>query len=341
MYWRQQRGPKQQATGRHSKHVVGAWAAVALVVLGLRSSEQPLAQKLRFEVASIRQGERTRQEGAGSPVLKVLPDRVEITNTPLRTLVRLAFDTKDYTSAWPDSLNPRIDERLFDVRATLSPGTTRDQVPAMLQALLQERFGLVSHIETRNVAVYELVVPSGGHRLREVEAIDEMARAFPTDGPLSRRVIADNTATPVLTESIRADNPQRIVAALDGIHVLTPRTYYVTDSNNGITKLVATRMTIDELIGTLSSRADRPVLDKTGLRGLYQFTMELPPMTSTLRVMANAGITTNRNGEPLDNGPVAVSVHRAVESVGLKLEARRAPVEVMVITSIQQAPTEN
>jgi hypothetical protein len=162
MSWRQQRDPKQQAPGRDSKHLVGAWAAVAIVVLGLTSSEQPLAQKLRFEVASIRQGERTRQEGAGSPSLKVLPDRVEISNTPLRTLVRLAFDTKDYNSAWPDSLNPRTDERLFDVRATLPPGTTREQVPAMLQALLQERFGLVSHIETRNVAVYELVVPSRG-----------------------------------------------------------------------------------------------------------------------------------------------------------------------------------
>jgi len=341
MPWRQQNGSRRRATGRRSIRLIVTGLAIAVTFISLWSSGQPLAQPLRFDVASIRLGERTRQEGAGPPSLKVLPDRIEIINTPLRTLIRLAFDTKDYNAVYPESLSGRLDERLFDVRATLPHGTAREQVPAMLRTLLTERFGLVTRLERREVAVYELVVPAGGHRLREVDPIDEMARAFPTEGPLSQPVIADNTSTPVLTQSIREDNLQRIVAAMDGIHVLTPRTYFVTDSNKGVTTLQATRMTIDQLVGELSSRTDRPVLDRTNLRGLYQFKVDLPPLTSTLRVMANAGITTNRNGEPLDTGPVAVSVHKAVESLGLKLEARRAPLDVLVITSVQQTPTAN
>ena len=100
-------------------------------------------------------------------------------------------------------------------------------------------------------------------------------------------------------------------------------------------------MTMGELATNLKSRTDRPVLDKTGLTGLYQFTIELPALREGVRAMQRLGITTTHDGRPINPDPPGVSVFTAAKSIGLKLESRRSPVDIVVIDKIARNPTED
>jgi len=73
---------------------------------------------------------------------------------------------------------------------------------------------------------------------------------------------------------------------------------------------------------------------------VYQFKVELPPDASAVRLLLNAGITNTAQGTPLTD-PTGVSVFKAVEGLGLKLEERRTPVNVLVVDKIERNPIEN
>jgi uncharacterized protein (TIGR03435 family) len=82
---------------------------------------------------------------------------------------------------------------------------------------------------------------------------------------------------------------------------------------------------------------DRPVIDHTGLRGVYRFKVELDRSAMAVRVL---------QALPADrqlalSEPTGVSTIKAVESLGLKLEERRAPIDVRVIDKIERTPSEN
>jgi uncharacterized protein (TIGR03435 family) len=85
------------------------------------------------------------------------------------------------------------------------------------------------------------------------------------------------------------------------------------------------RQPISRLTFLLTRRLDRPVLDLTGLSGNYDFTLDisgLPTSTST--------------------GADGPSIFTAVQQdLGLKLEARRHPIDILVIDSANKAPIEN
>src|SRR5437762_9159339 len=78
----------------------------------------------------------------------------------------------------------------------------------------------------------------------------------------------------------------------------------------------------------LTRRMGAPVLDMTGLTGIYDFTVD----TSGLGFNGNSPASPNA-------GP---SIFTAVEeNLGLKLEARKAPIDVLVIDHVERVPTEN
>ena len=78
----------------------------------------------------------------------------------------------------------------------------------------------------------------------------------------------------------------------------------------------------------LSRRMDRPVLDMTGLGGVYDFTVDVSGL-NTFNPAAIDDLSTP-------------SIFTAVETdLGLRLDSRKAPVEVLVIDSVNKIPTEN
>jgi uncharacterized protein (TIGR03435 family) len=92
--------------------------------------------------------------------------------------------------------------------------------------------------------------------------------------------------------------------------------------------MVARHATMSEFIGTLAGPLRTPVVDKTGLTGRYDFTVDL-----------SSYFAETKAGERPDLTGIMMSALR--EQLGLNLESRREPVEVLVIDHIERNPTGN
>src|SRR5262245_36449721 len=128
---------------------------------------QAPAAGLSFEVASIKPAEAITPAmvAAGKLHVGMSVDgaRVDIGYLSLGELIPIAFNVKPYQVSGPDWLRAQR----FDILATMPEGTTKTQVQAMLQALLEERFQLKTHKERRDNPVYALVVAKDGPKLKE------------------------------------------------------------------------------------------------------------------------------------------------------------------------------
>jgi len=106
----------------------------------------------------------------------------------------------------------------------------------------------------------------------------------------------------------------------------------------GLNKLEARKVTFPSLIDSLSKFVDRPVVDMTGLTGRYDFTLEysVDELRNLVRASgADASRIPDLGGDP------TISIFSSLEALGLKLEARKAPVEVIVIDRAEKTPTAN
>ena len=123
------------------------------------AAQNPSNESLRFEVAAVT------PNNSGSGEARVLPiprpgGEFRVVNTPLRELVKRAFDIEDYGLTAPGWLS----DRRFDVRAKVPSGqpVTPAEVNQMLKVLLLERFHLKVHREQKRVSGYELTVVTEG-----------------------------------------------------------------------------------------------------------------------------------------------------------------------------------
>jgi uncharacterized protein (TIGR03435 family) len=239
-----------------------------------RVTDRSNAAPRGFEVASVKRSPPPAGNGINSSI-KLDPGRLTCTNVSLKKLIYESYGVKDYQVSGPDWLGTEI----YDITATLPPGTTGDDVLLMIQNLLTERFKLTLHRDTREFPVYALVVGKNGSKLQEVE----FGRG-------------STSATPG--------------------------------------KLTATRIGIRNLTEFLSRQTGRPVLDMTGLKGFYSFTLNYTPE----EVPSVPGPGTAQ----IPESAVGASLFSAIqEQLGLKLEARKAPVEILVVDHAEKVPTEN
>jgi uncharacterized protein (TIGR03435 family) len=276
------------------------------------------AQARSFEVASVR------LTAARTPASRRVTDtRVDITNMSLRALLVRVFQIDQpsllVTPNWLNEVN-------VDIHATIPEGSTRAHVPEMMKTLLITRFGMHVHTEPRPTEVYELVVGSGGARMEKVPAVDEVDKVFPAD-PSRKPPSLDLTIEGIegRTRSITTDRGQVVITEQS--------MYERIRTNRGTEEIDATRITMAQLATMLSFTVDRPVVDGTRLTGLYKLRIELPPPTFAI---ASVLIPI-----PPTNEPNVVSPFKAVEKLGLKLEARRLPVDTIVVDQIERTPTDN
>lgn len=275
---------------------------------------------LRFEVASVRQIEYTEQvrdevlAGTRRPRTTVTDSRVSITYTSLADIVRRAFRLLDqpWRLAAPEWLN---DSR-FDLQATIPAGAGTDQVPEMLQALLAERFALVTHRESREVPGHALVVRGDVTRLREMtsQELEDLAR-LRQSGKFEAQTI--RTETSALTFTTTAAGSMQ--AEVKG-------------------------MSLSELARELTSAVAGPVVDRTGLTGRYHFTLEMP--MPDLASLSGRGVGAAGSGPAAGAsdprgmvGMIMSGMVDAVQRLGLRLEPQRMPVEVVVIDTMSRTPT--
>jgi uncharacterized protein (TIGR03435 family) len=99
---------------------------------------------------------------------------------------------------------------------------------------------------------------------------------------------------------------------------------------------------IATLVNSIQPDAGRPIIDKTGLAGLFDFDVqyEAEPVSPALLAEAarlRAGADSTRVATALDP---AFLLSTGLQQLGLKLESAKAPIDVLVIESVQK-PTEN
>src|ERR1700755_5807 len=110
---------------------------------------QNMAQHAEFEVASIRPNKTAERMNYG-----LREDGVSGKNIPLKGWIQIAWGVRDFQIAGPEWLTA---ER-FDIEARAAGAASAQQKLLMLQALIEARFKLALHRETRQSPVYFLVV---------------------------------------------------------------------------------------------------------------------------------------------------------------------------------------
>ena len=266
-----------------------------------------------FEVASIRPSGPPSGDHM-SVGIHIDGARISCTYFSLKDYVTAAYTVKIYQVVGPDWMGG---ER-FDIAATLPAGAKQEQVPDMLKALLADRFGMKFHRETRDFPVYGLVAAKGGLKMQESAPDPD----DPTDQP--------KAATNVTGTGGRG-----------GVHLDYGHGSFFTMADN---KFTARKLPMSSFAEVLARFEDRPVVDMTELKGSYDFDLEFTPedyMAMLIRSAIAAGVTMPPEALRMLSGSSGDSLLNALQRLGLKLETRKAPLEVLVIDRIEKAPTEN
>jgi len=124
--------------------------------------------KPSFEVASVKTAAPCCAEGQWRES-KAFDDRIDFRYVTLRYCIAFAYGLKEYQISGP----PAITELRYDIVAKAAEGTKHDQLPAMMQALLADRFKLELHREQKEFSVYTLLAGKRGPKLKESPAMTD------------------------------------------------------------------------------------------------------------------------------------------------------------------------
>jgi uncharacterized protein (TIGR03435 family) len=323
---------------------------LALTAIGSFAQTKP-----SFEVATIKPAppmDRARlvaamQAGGKMPMgANIDSNRAEYLYLDLKSLLSYAYGVKPYQITGPDWMST---ER-FDIVAKMPEGSKKQDAPKMLQTLLEERFKLTVHRTSAEHPVLALVAGKGGPKLKASSetpvAIDESAPLKPgelkmdgPDGPM--RVSVDmTTGSSVIDMGLQGKMSYRMNPATQSFHI-----------DFSMTTMAGFADMITQLFAQLGGTGGRQVVDMTGIKGNYDATVEVS--LAELIAMARAsgadipaGVTDGGGGR--GNVPVASdpggggsSLADAVQSMGLKLESRKAMVDQFIVDHIEKTPTEN
>ena len=289
-----------------------------------------------FEVASVKPaapitGNAIRvmmRGGPGTPD----PGQITYTNVTVKNVLTNAYGVKSFQISGPGWL----DSERYDIVAKLPRGATKAEFMAMLQNLLAERFKLTLHREKKDLPMYVLVVGKNGPKLKE--SVDDAA---PKEGDVPK---SDGPAAAM----------GKIAIGKDGFPVLPPgsggRGATAMMLMNGNARMTANRQSMAGLAEMLSGQLDLPVVDMTGLTGNYDFTLYFAP-EGLVGMRLPGGLPPppppgeGGPGMPMASAPDAQSnpsLFAALqEQLGLKLEQRKGPVDLLVIDHLEKAPVEN
>jgi uncharacterized protein (TIGR03435 family) len=267
--------------------------------------------KPEFEVASIKPSSEA-PEGQFNLGVHIDGAQVRVTYFSLKDYVLMAYDMKTYQFAGPDWMATTR----FDLSAKVPEGSGRPDIRSMMRTLLESRFQIKVHKASKDLPVYALVVAKSGPKLTQSKP-DENAPTTPnatnvnvTAGRGSTNVDLGNGASIVFGES-----------SLEG-HKLPMAT----------------------LADQLGRFVDRPVVDQTNLTGTYDFKLDFQPddfRAMRIRAAIAAGVNLPPQAlrllEGVSDGPLLT----AIQTLGLRMESRKAPVEVLVVDNALKLPTEN
>ncbi len=292
-----------------------------------------------FEVATIRPvapaSDMLQQLLSGKARIGVSVDgaRVNIGYQSLADLIRIAYRVKAYQVQGPEWMS----QQRFEIQAKIPDGVPQDKIPEMLQALLAERFKLAIHRDKKDLAVFALIVGKNGSKLTEASSEPDAplpdapgAMSIGTEkGPM--KVVQDGKGGAVMQGGGQAGIIKQSISDT-GVH------------------LELTKTGMAYMVDLLTSLVDRPVLDMTELKGNYQISLDLPMEDLQLLARRNAAaLGIQMPGPPPGANPSDAAstpgggstIFAAMEKLGLKLDARKAPVETIVVDHLEKMPTDN
>ncbi len=267
----------------------------------------------KFDVATIKPSP---AESEGRVTMMMTPDGVSISGVPLQMILRDAFRTEDDrivgAPAWAKT-------KRYDIEAKVSPEDAHkleklkiDERRSMMLPLLMERFNLKYHHEMRELPSYELVIAKGGSKMKASEV---------QDAPLPPK--APDTADPKAGDAGVKNPPQKQMMRLMG-----PGHMEAEGGN------------MQGLARVLSMQLGRTVVDKTGLTGNYDYTLNWTPDNAP-PPMPGGGPDGGPPRNDSANDAAGPSLFTALqEQLGLKLESGKGTVDVIVIDHID-LPSEN
>jgi uncharacterized protein (TIGR03435 family) len=284
-------------------------ASLVFAILAVTSStlaQSPRPARVEFEVAVIR------PTATAARAIRIDGAQVHFTGFLLREYVARAYQVRVSQVIGPDWLSSSP----FDIDAKFPEGSSPAQVTDMLQALLADRFSLEQHREQKEMAVYAIVVGKPPLRLKD---------------------------------SVSDPNADSRIEALVNITVDTSGGRTAVDLGHGSSytvsdgKFEGKRFTGAMLASTLERYCDRPVLDMTGVTSVFDFSFDVTPEESQvlgMRAALYAGVKLppqllnqlDAGGNPLFG---------AMQQLGLKLDARKAPIDVLVVDAVRRTPREN
>ncbi len=247
---------------------------------------------LTFDVATIRLAQPTNANFHVSVSSPPHSSRFEVKNFPVKALLQIAYGFDAPVVGAPDwatntfyNIQARSDEAADARLAKLTDNEVRLEKRNAIRVLLAERLELKTHLETRNSALYHLTIAKGGLKMTPAPAPPPPADGAPPPPP-------------------------------------PPADVQAHGSQHGL-EFVGTNAPMRAITGALSSMVEEPVEDKTGLTGIYNYTLQFGREWSA--------------SDP-DSWP---SIFTAVqEQLGLKLEAVHESVPNLVVDHIIK-PTEN
>jgi len=244
------------------------------------------------------------------------PDGIEITGMPLQVLLTEGFHVEDDhiigAPGW-------VRTNRYDVQAKVSPDDAPkldklkfDERRSMLLPLLVERFNLKYHHETREMASYALVVAKGGPKLKASAVQPPPADAKPPDPGADPKPGDPGAQRPQQRRMLRLMGRGNLEAEASDTQMLAR---------------------------VLSQQLGRTVIDKTGLTGNYDYTLQWTPDDAPPPTPGGAdGGVPHKDAGSDAVGPTLLTALQ--EQLGLKLDSTKGAADVIVIDHID-LPSEN
>lgn len=280
-------------------------------------------------------------------LIRIGPGLISVSGVPVRLLMRQAYgQLQDFQLVGGPSW---INSDRFDIEAKPETSGPMSQqiIQSVFRQILEERFALKIHRETRELPIYGLVLARNDGRLGPniKPSSDECATQMTARGrgpaPDGRGGPAPDGRGPFAVGRGPGGPPPDGRGGpgrgggpapfdVDAAPVCGQR-------GGGFGRMRAGGVTMEQFAAMLSATAQRVVLDKTGLTGYYDISLTYTPTGDQLP--QGAPPPGAPAPPPIDpDGPTFFTAIQ--EQLGLKLDSQRGPVDVVVIDSINQ-PTEN
>jgi uncharacterized protein (TIGR03435 family) len=295
--------------------------AIARILLALSAPLAIFAQapnqappKVEFEVASVRSAEpQNVQVNVG---VHIDGAQVKVNYLSLRDLLRIAYKVKDHQISAPEWMAGQR----FDIAGKLPEGATGEQIPDMIKSLLEDRFQMKLHRDSRDFPVYALIVVKGGAKLKE-SALE---------------------ALPEGTDASKANVNVQAAGGPQGVSMSFGRGAFIRFGDN---KLEGAKITMAQFADMMARFMDKPVVDMTELTSTYDFSLQFTPedyRAMLIRSAIAAGVSLPPQAlMALNYEGAGDSIHASMQALGLKMESRKAPLEVLVVDSVRKTPTDN